>query len=167
MVERFSKFLAVTAVAGTVAALSLQTAAAEDNRGDKGHRGGMGQHGLSFADLDADGDGQLTKEEFAAAKLVWLEKHDADGDGALSPDEAHAAIMARLTAVASNMTESWFERLDSDGDGLIGADEMDKMRSGDRGFEHTDSDDDGMISEEEFNRMKDKGKNKRRRHRGK
>ena len=164
MTERFCNFTVAAALAVAITAISLQPAAARDDDG-KGRRGGLGHHDLSFAELDADGDGQLTEQELAAAKQVWLQKHDSDGDGALSPEEAHAAIMVRLSAVASRMIEKWFERLDSDEDGLIGADELAEMHSGRRGFDHFDSDDDGMISEAEFNTQKQKRKNKRRRHR--
>lgn len=146
-------------------ALSLQPAAADNDDGDDDDDR-KGRYGIMFSDLDVDGDGQLTEEEFAAAQLVWLQKHDSDGDGALSSEEAQAAIMERLSKAASRMTEKMFGRLDSNGDGLIGADELGQMHSG-RGFDHMDSDDDGMISEEEFDRKEHKGKKMRRRHRDK
>lgn len=165
MTERFSRFFVVAAVAGTMTALSLQPAAADNDDGDDRDEG-RGHHGILFSDLDADGDGQLTEEEFAAAKLAWLQKLDANGDGALSPEEAQAAIMERLSKAASRMTEKMFRRLDANEDGLIDADELGSMRSG-RGFDHMDSDDDGMISEEEFDHKGHKGKKTRRRHRDK
>ena len=165
MTERFNSLFVVAAVAGTVTAFSLQPAAANEHD-DGGRYGGKGHFGIMFSDLDADGDGQLTEEEFAAAKLVWLQKQDANGDGALSPEEAQAAIMERLSKAASRMTERMFSRLDSNEDGLIAADELGDMRDG-RGFDHLDEDDDGMISEEEFEHKGHKGKKKRRRHRDK
>ena len=160
MTERFCSFFVVAAVAGTMTTFSLLPAAADSDDGD----GRKGHHGIMFSDLDADGDGQLTEEEFAAANLVWLQRHDADGDGALSPEEAQAAIMERLSKAASRMTEKMFSRLDANEDGLIDADELDSMLTG-RGFDHLDSDDDGMISAEEFDHKRHRGKKGRHRHR--
>ena len=53
-------------------------------------------HAASFADMDANGDGTVTQEEFAAAypeagEEAWSAA-DANGDGQLSEDEVVAAV---------------------------------------------------------------------------
>jgi hypothetical protein len=57
-------------------------------------------YAASFADIDANGDGAITTEEFAAAypdatQDTWTAA-DANGDGALSSDEHVAAVSAGL-----------------------------------------------------------------------
>lgn len=52
----------------------------------------------SFGDIDANGDGAVTQEEFAAAypeagEDAWTQA-DANGDGQLSEDELTAAVEA-------------------------------------------------------------------------
>lgn len=53
-------------------------------------------HAASFSDIDADGDGAVTQEEFAAAypeagEEAWSAA-DANGDGQLSEEELTAAV---------------------------------------------------------------------------
>ncbi|HUS53376.1 MAG TPA: EF-hand domain-containing protein [Thermohalobaculum sp.] len=53
-------------------------------------------YAASFADIDSNGDGAITTEEFAAAypdsgQDAWTAA-DANGDGALSADEHVAAV---------------------------------------------------------------------------
>lgn len=45
--------------------------------------------------LDADGDGKVTADEFAAARAGFLEHMDTDGDGALTLDEMMASMSRR------------------------------------------------------------------------
>ena len=72
-----------------------------------------------FATADADGDGQLSPDEYgdmpakvkAARQTEMFNRLDADGDGVLTPREFPSAV-ARLAP------------LDTDGDGLVTRDEM-------------------------------------------
>lgn len=56
-----------------------------------------------FAEVDRDGDGRLSREEFAATRVgqraedpdAAFARVDADGDGRLSREEMRAAIAAR------------------------------------------------------------------------
>ncbi len=55
-------------------------------------------YAASFGDIDADGDGAVTQEEFAAAYLeagedAWTQA-DANGDGQLDMEEHQAAVDA-------------------------------------------------------------------------
>ena len=138
--------------AGAVYAVSATTSLA-DSRGWHSGKGGHMAADITFADLDADGDGQLTEEELASAHQVWLASKDADGDGMLSQEELNAAIAERIMAMAESQTARMIERMDDDGDGMISAEEIGDGRNPGKAFSRLDSDDDGMISEEEFSQM--------------
>lgn len=76
-----------------------------------------------FATADADGDGQLSADEYgdmperlkATRQSEMFNRLDADGDGVLTPGEFPSAV-GRLTA------------LDTDGDGLVTRSEMRVLR---------------------------------------
>ena len=150
--------LALAASAAGIVAVAVAVPVSADDGGKSGKsRGGMhGMHQVSFSDLDADGDGQLTQEELNSAKQVWLSMNDSDGDGSLSKEELQAAITKMMSEAVQNKIDHAFERMDDNGDGLISADEMGGMKGGERRFSRIDSDGDGMISESEFNTAKDK-----------
>ena len=156
------KLLLSGATIAAIAALSTGSAMADSGDGRKG--GGMfGGMGAGFSDLDADGDGMLTEEEFAAAQSTWFASHDADGDGMLSQDELNAAILASLARMAEKRSAAIIGRLDADGDGMIAMDEIEMDHDPARAFSRMDRDDDGMISESEFDRKKSRDGRKGRR----
>ncbi len=143
--------LAGTAV-GAVAAVTLSPAAADSGgkwSGKAGHR----IMGVEFAELDTDGDGQLSEEEFAAAKMVWLSSRDSDGDGMLSQEELEAAILEHMKEIASKSSSGMIDRLDENDDGMISVDELGGRYDPSDVFSRLDEDEDGMISESEFGRM--------------
>ncbi len=93
-------------------------------------------------DCDADGDGQISRAEFAAAmlagggdpqeyynqqvaKLMGLlaGAMDADGDGFIKQNE-YVALFRAVPGVAPEVVQAAFERLDADGDGRISRDEF-------------------------------------------
>jgi Ca2+-binding EF-hand superfamily protein len=108
----------------------------------------------AFAHLDADGNGEITEEEFAAAEPLHHRKRahmgrpgmdnkptaeqqavhqqalfealDADGDGCVSSDEFAALHEIRRAL----MKEHMFQRMDRNGDGVITPDEL-PSRGGD------------------------------------
>jgi len=80
-----------------------------------------------FADIDADGNGELTREELHAHKKKRMAERrgkakdaDTDGNGAISSDEAAAAGMQRLVEN--------FDKIDADGDGEVTRKEMQQLR---------------------------------------
>lgn len=96
-----------------------------------GQNGGMGMEGMPMGmfgtgngafvrSLDADNDGQVTKEEFGAGLLDILKNSDSDGNGTLSIDEFAPAYAA---AVRWQMVDQ-FQSLDDNGDGQVTADEI-------------------------------------------
>ena len=65
--------------------------------------------GAAFGDVDGDGDGVVTEEEFTSAYEPTLySEWDADGDGALTAEE---------------FERGWFGIVDADGDGTVTGDE--------------------------------------------
>jgi Ca2+-binding EF-hand superfamily protein len=89
------------------------------------------------ADCDANGDGQISRTEFAHAmfsgggdpqayysqqlgKQVSLlaDAMDADGDGFIEPTE-YLALFGAAPSVDPQVVQAAFERLDADGDGRI------------------------------------------------
>ena len=64
---------------------------------------------VSFADVDGDGNGTVTEEEFTSAyEPTRYSEWDADGDGAVTSDE---------------FERGWFDTVDANGDGTVTEDE--------------------------------------------
>ncbi len=93
----------------------------QDRRGP----GMMMRHGRMadnpvYQSFDADEDGTVTAAELEAGIAALHSAQDADGNGALSSDE-FAALFAEVTR---GMAERPFTMLDADDDGEISAEEM-------------------------------------------
>ena len=106
------------------------------NRG-RGMRKAMSKH---FADADADGNGQITRQEMEKSVATRFGKVDSDGDGALSVEELTAMSRAHRGQFASKRGRF--------GKGQ-GSNQMgDKMRGRMRAA--IDTNDDGQVTLEEF-----------------
>lgn len=113
------------------------------------------------AGCDADGDGRVSRAEFAQVMLsaggdrrgfygqrigklvsLFADALDADGDGFIEPTE-YLALFGAAPGLDHQMVEAVFERLDADGDGLISREEFQAgvahaFLSGDQTFPGTD-----------------------------
>jgi Ca2+-binding EF-hand superfamily protein len=117
------------------------------------HAKGHGPSPVSFAELDTDNDGQVTKTELDAQGAVRFAKVDTDSDGFLSVAEIEAAGQEKAAERAVRM----MKHLDADEDGKLSEEEMSNRGKGrggkDRGakmIERFDTDENGSLSEEEF-----------------
>ncbi|UWQ78235.1 EF-hand domain-containing protein [Leisingera sp. S132] len=128
--------------------IALIVAAAGMTAGSAALAKGFGHHGagMSFEEIDADGNGEVSKAEIEAMKDARFAKADADGDGKLTLEEMQAHAQARASEHAAHM----LERFDKDGDGALSKDEMPQPRRAGRMFDRMDADGSGGISKEEF-----------------
>ncbi len=116
---------------------------------------------VSFQELDANGDGQITRDEMTAHRNARFTTADTDGDGQLSVEEMQAAAQKRSDERITKM----FEEHDANADGFLSQDELPKPRRADKMFDRIDADDSGSISEQEFADAKDKmGRHHKKRH---
>lgn len=101
------------------------------------------KHRMTFAQLDANADGVLSKDEVRGRLLTNFDKLDSEGNGTLSAEEFNAAVNL------GRQGRPTFEQLDLNSDGLLAKDEV-------RGrllanFDSVDSDASGTLSADEFN----------------
>ncbi|MCV6593204.1 MAG: calcium-binding protein [Silicimonas sp.] len=114
-------------------------------------KGGHGFEGArpTFEELDVDGSGEITAEDFAALRENRFATMDADGSGDVTKDEFTAAAAAR----AGERAGARFDRLDADGDGVLSRDVLESQRGrgmGARMLSRIDTDNSGGVSAEEF-----------------
>ena len=83
--------------------------------------------------LDKDGDGAISKSEFAEFADFSFKEMDDNGDGSLSPDE-----------VDDHVVGDAFKMLDDDGDGSVSAKEFSDQMNDD--FATADKDGDGLLN---------------------
>ncbi|WP_264212857.1 EF-hand domain-containing protein [Leisingera thetidis] len=109
---------------------------------------GFGHHGarMSFEEIDADGNGEVTKAEIQAMKDAHFARADADGDGKLTLDEMQARAQERANERAARM----LERFDKDADGALSKEELPQPRRAGKKFDRMDADGSGGISKQEF-----------------
>ena len=114
-----------------------------------GQRGGP--RGPSFEQIDANGDGALTMEEFQNQASTKFSESDTNGDGQLDVEELTAAADRER----GRMIERLIERKDTNGDGMLSQEEMAPRDPG-RFFDKADEDGNGEISQEEWDAAKEK-----------
>ena len=104
----------------------------------------------TFAELDLNSDGTVTRGEIEEARNARFAAADADGDGALTEEEF---VNARIEEVRTRAAAE-FQRLDADGDGSLSRDAIEakdrRARGLDRMFSRVDRNGDDAVTEEEF-----------------
>ena len=115
-----------------------------------------------FGRADTNGDGFVTKEEFAAGRTTMFTKLDANGDGAVDQAEIDKAReawhQARNKPASDGNTQTqaqnkprhggFMKRMDTDGDGKITSAEF--AAAGERMFAKLDDNGDGKLAKDEM-----------------
>lgn len=132
-----------------LAGFAASAQASEDTR--RGERS-VPRSVAHFDAADADGNGEITFEEFAEAINRRLVDADADGDGKMTVGEIADAI-ERMRA--ERMARRLIERFDADGDGALTKAEIESRQK--KMFALLDRNDDGKIARDEMPRRPDGG----------
>lgn len=143
-----------------VAGLLLCSAAVADTmRGMPmgGDMGGPG-HGMmpmpSLADMDANKDGKISKDEISAFRKAQTALIDTNGDGKLSVDELAAMHLKAMTEAAKAMAQRMVADRDTDGDGMLSAAEMVGPPVPPDMFDRMDTNKDGFVDQAELDAAK-------------
>jgi hypothetical protein len=109
----------------------------------EGHRGGMHPMRHMMETYDTNGDGAVSQAEIDEMRAGRLAEFDADGDGQLSLEEYEALW---LDAMRDRMVDR-FQFHDDDGDGQVTVSEFGKRSS--KIVERHDRNGDGVLNEED------------------
>ncbi|WP_188528995.1 EF-hand domain-containing protein [Sinisalibacter lacisalsi] len=151
---------------GLLAGAAMSMAAAPMlARGGADSFGSRGIFATDFATLDANGDGRITEEDFAARAAARLAEADTDGNGKLEAAEIAAQVLARFEDRADRMrgdpatrAEAMAARLvearDTDDDGALSPEELAPTKGYGRVVDRFDTDDDNAISAAEYDEAK-------------
>jgi len=118
-------------------------------RGDSERSGGKhhGQVGDKiFKEMDANGDGEISRAEFDALHAKRFGEMDANSDGKLTRGEMAASGRKMLEKTRKNR----FDEADANHDGALSREEAKRMPILLRNFEKMDKNGDGKVSREEM-----------------
>lgn len=107
--------------------------------------GAAGAQPVDLDEMDANGDGKLTRTEYRAGLIAGSMKFDRDGDGRIFPSEMPAA--ARLPGIKPVMMRV-FRQNDTSGDGALSREEL-GARAEAR-FTEIDANGDGFLERAEI-----------------
>lgn len=115
---------------------------------------GPGMKGPMHA-VDADQNGEITKQEVESFQQQHFSKMDADGDGQVTSEEFQAA----KERMRQERMQKHFERLDKDSNGSLNQEELQSKFQ--KYFEKCDKNSDDVLSKDELKQChQGKGKHK-------
>lgn len=116
---------------------------------DMGKAGAAG--GMFLKDMDKNGDGVISKQEFDAFHSAHFREMDANNDGKITREEMDAAYK-KMVEKCDVRHDSRFDEVDINHDGALSKDEAEiGMPMLFKHFDEIDTGRDGKISKEELN----------------
>jgi len=124
-----------------------------------------GHGGVSFQEMDKNGDGAISKKEFDAFHSAHFKELDANHDGKLTADEMHV-VDKNMMGKCDVSFDARFDETDINGDGALSRDEAEiGMPMLFARFDEIDTNKDGKIGKDEVaasmkkmhERMREKG----------
>ena len=103
-----------------------------------------------FTEIDANGDGKITRTEGQAHNDARFAKADTNADGALTAAEIKAAMMAQMSKRLDKRIAKHMDRADTNKDGVISSTEA--RAAGDMRFDRMDKNKDGVVELAEIKR---------------
>ena len=142
---------------------TTEFAALEQMHKSKGHKKGRGNHKLDFAQVDANSDGVITKDEAKGRLLKRFDKIDSDNNGSISTTEF--AALEQMHKSKGHKKDRGnhkldFAQVDANNDSQITKDEAKGRLL--KHFDKVDRDADGKITSAEFELIKNMKKGNKR-----
>ncbi len=112
-----------------------------------------------WQNADANKDGVIDQAEFDAGRAAHFKEIDGNGDGFLTDEEFKAffeAQRAKMGERHDDMAAKMMKRLDKNSDGKLNAEEW--PAKGRTNFADADGDKDGFVTAEEFAKLRPEGK---------
>jgi Ca2+-binding EF-hand superfamily protein len=112
-----------------------------------------GGHVAQLQKADANGDGAISRDEFAKFRAAQFDRRDTNKDGFITAADKPARADAKADTDAG--PGRFMKAADTNGDGKISRDEF--VSGGGKMFDRLDANKDGVIAKAEFDAAKAKG----------
>ncbi len=141
--------LLITLAAGTLSLMFLSTGFSETKSTTPVFNGPPCLANKNLSDVDGDGDGRITREEFQQLRAQRFLDADSDGNGTLNLEELQQMREKRRQARIQRRLQRQLQRMDGNGDGVIDQNEFTTRKTG--WFQRLDTDNDGVVTRAEAN----------------
>ena len=118
----------------------------------QGQMGGQSEE-MMFKNMDANGDGMVSKAEFNAFHAKRFKELDVNKDGRISPEEmksGHKKPMGDMKSSGTTHLDERFNAADANHDGGLDKDEAKDMPMLSMYFDEVDANHDGKVTRQEY-----------------